>query len=358
MTSFRHILAYALGIAVLFGGACTARGAEPEPVTFQHQDWELVCDNTRTCRAVGYQDESNSPPVSVLFTRAAGPGTATTAQVTLGEDWEQSAFDGLPERFTLTLSIDGRALGGIAMRRDDAVADLTPAQTTALLRALLHLTRIEFSAGDVTWTLSDRGATAVLLKMDEAQGRIATPGALARRGARAESGVLPPLPAPTVNAAALAPAKPGDDKFLGRHETALRRALRETTSEDDCVDLHRDEDEPQPLEVVRLTKTKLLVSTRCWLAAYNAGSGYWIIEDRPPFRPVLVTTDATDFSAGTLDATHKARGLGDCWSSTTWTWNGTDFVRSGEMSTGQCKGFPGGAWSLLLRVSEVKKAAR
>jgi hypothetical protein len=326
-----------------------------EPVTFQHQDWELVCDNTRTCRAAGYQDESDSPPVSVLLTREAGPGTTTTAQVTLGDDWEGGVLGGLPERFTLALSIDGRAQGGIAMRRDNAVADLTPAQTTALLRALLHHTRIEFGTDDVTWTLSDRGATAVLLKMDEAQGRIATPGALARRGARKEAGVLPPLPAPTVRAAALHPAKPGDADFPARHEAALRRALRETTSEDDCGDLHRDEDTPQALEIVRLTETKLLVSTRCWLAAYNAGSGYWMIEDRPPFRPVLVTADANVFDAGTLAAEHKSRGLGDCWSTTTWTWDGSTFVRSGEMSTGQCKGFPGGAWTLPLRVSVIRK---
>jgi hypothetical protein len=355
MTPHRSARHFAAGLVLL--AALPAQTAEPEPVTFQHQDWELACDNTRTCRAAGYQEEGASPPVSVLLTRKAGPGTTTTAQVTLGDDWEESVLAGLPERFTLRLSIDGRAQGGIAMRRDDAVADLEPAQTTALLKALLHHTRIEFSAGDVTWTLSDRGATAVLLKMDEAQGRVTTPGALVRRGARAESGVLPPLPAPAVRAAALHPPLPADARFLDTHDEALRAALRKTTAEDECIDLH-DSDDPQPLEIVRLTKTKLLVSTRCWLAAYNAGSGYWVIEDRPPFRPVLVTTDANVFDAGTLAAEHKSRGLGDCWSSATWTWDGTSFVRSGEMSTGQCRGFPGGAWTLPLRVSEVKKPAK
>lgn len=350
MTPHRSARHFAASLVLL--AALPAQTAEPEPVTFQHQDWELACDNTRTCRAAGYQDEGESPPVSVLLTRKAGAGTTTTGQVTLGDDWEESVLSGLPERFTLHLSIDGRAQGGIPMRRDDAVADLKPAQTTALLKALLHHTRIEFSAGEVTWTLSDRGATAVLLKMDEAQGRIATPGALVRRGARAESGVLPPLPVPKISAAALHPPLPADERFLDRHGEALRKALEQSTGEEDCVDLHEGDD-PQPLEIVRLTKTKLLVSTRCWLAAYNAGGGYWIIEDRPPFRPVLVTADANVFDAGTLAAEHKSRGLGDCWSSTSWTWNGTSFVRSGEQSTGQCRGFPGGAWSLPTFVSEL-----
>jgi hypothetical protein len=347
-----HRSARLLAVGAMLLAALPTMAADIKPVSFEHQDWELACDNTRTCRAAGYQDESNSPPVSVLLTRKAGAGTTTTAQVTLGDDWEESVLSGLPENFTLRLSIDGRAQGGIPMRRDSAVADLKPAQTTALLKALLHHTRIEFSAGDVTWTLSDRGATAVLLKMDEAQGRIATPGALVRRGARAESGVLPPLPVPKMSAVALHPPLPADERFLDRHGEALRKALQQSTGEEDCMDLHEGDD-PQPLEIVRLTKTKLLVSTRCWLAAYNAGSGYWIIEDRPPFRPVLVTTDANAFDAGTLAAEHKARGLGDCWSSTSWIWDGRSFVRSGEHSTGQCKGFPGGAWSLPTFVSEL-----
>ena len=45
-------------------------------VQFEHKDWALQCDNTRTCRAVGYQAEAgDSEPVSVLLTREAGPDT-------------------------------------------------------------------------------------------------------------------------------------------------------------------------------------------------------------------------------------------------------------------------------------------
>ena len=35
---------------------------------FTSQDWQVVCDNTRTCRIAGYQAENNSEfPVSVLL---------------------------------------------------------------------------------------------------------------------------------------------------------------------------------------------------------------------------------------------------------------------------------------------------
>ncbi|RYD40495.1 MAG: DUF1176 domain-containing protein, partial [Verrucomicrobiaceae bacterium] len=46
------------------------------------------------------------------------------------------------------------------------------------------------------WTLSLSGLNAVLLKMDEAQDRIGTPGALVRRGNKPESSVLAPVPPP------------------------------------------------------------------------------------------------------------------------------------------------------------------
>lgn len=36
-----------------------------------YQDWDLICDNTGTCRMAGYQ-ENRDDPVSILFTREAG----------------------------------------------------------------------------------------------------------------------------------------------------------------------------------------------------------------------------------------------------------------------------------------------
>ena len=48
------------------------------------------------------------------------------------------------------------------------------------------------------WPISDSGAAAVLLKMDEAQGRLGTPGALVRRGDKAEASVPAALPVPVI----------------------------------------------------------------------------------------------------------------------------------------------------------------
>jgi hypothetical protein len=346
-----RILPAALLFAIAASAAFSAQAAD---AFFDHEDWQLVCDNTRTCRAAGYQRDDADMPVSVLFTRKAGAGTAVAGRVMLGDGWQDSMLVALPAQFRVALWIDGKAYGERMVNKDTLEAELTAAQVAALLKALARDTRIEFRAGKTAWALSDRGAAAVLLKMDEFQGRIGTVGAAFRKGKQPEAKVLPPLPAPVVKAAALAPAKPGDARFVAEHGDALRKALRSATDEDSCGDLHASGEEEQSLEAVRLTKTKLLVSTRCWLAAYNASSGYWIIDDTPPYRPRHVTSDATDFDSGTLMSAQKGRGIGDCWYSEQWTWDGVGFEQTAESSTGQCKGFAGGAWELPTLVTEIR----
>ena len=55
-------------------------------LSFQHHDWELVCDNTRTCRAAGYHaEDGRHPPLSVLLERRSGPGEAFVGRLRLGE---------------------------------------------------------------------------------------------------------------------------------------------------------------------------------------------------------------------------------------------------------------------------------
>ena len=62
------------------------------PVSFSNQDWEVACDNTRTCRLAGYQAENNSDlPVSLLLVRRAGANATVDGKVKLGGAKESSA---------------------------------------------------------------------------------------------------------------------------------------------------------------------------------------------------------------------------------------------------------------------------
>ena len=332
--------------------------AAPEPLVFAHYDWELACDNTGTCRAAGYHDEEaeTAAALSVLLTRAAGPQAPVTGQLMLGHYGEDPFAAG--EEQAVTLWIDGTPLGRVTLA--DFSGQLPRDYVDAMLPVLAGDGTIAFLADDGRrWALSTRGATAVLLKMDDAQGRVGTRGALVKPGTRDETAVPPPAPPPVVRIPPLT-VRDGEDLQYVDDSEKLRDALDAALGEDDeCFDL-LDPDAPYtPLEVVRLSETKLLVSHRCWLAAYNAGRGYWVIDDEPPWNPVVVTTLGTDYADGTITASHKSRGLGDCWSEDAWSWDGTRFVPTASSSTGMCRFVaPGGAWSLPTRVVEVERAGR
>ncbi|WP_284143736.1 DUF1176 domain-containing protein [Psychrobacter sp. WY6] len=64
--------------AALFSTATMASNG----VEFTNQDWQVVCDNTRTCRLAGYQAENNSEfPISVLLIRRAGANAGVDGKV-------------------------------------------------------------------------------------------------------------------------------------------------------------------------------------------------------------------------------------------------------------------------------------
>ena len=357
-------------------------GAQPaDGLHFTHHDWELACDNTRTCRAAGYQADDAALGVSLLLTRVAGPGAPVQARVALGEYDAQAeaAASRAQGPGRLVLWVDGRALGTLAwpvaqggppgqqgQAAQNAPAGtagpshfgLNAAQLQAVLAALLQpKARIEFRHGGQVWRLSHRGASAVLLKMDEAQGRIGTPGALARPGvgvgARSESQALPPLPVPVLRAVRV-PAQgttstppPG----LGRQAlTALRQALLQQVDHDAFPP---DSEEGQLL-FAPLSGGQWLVSTLCWRGAYNEGHCMWVVNARPPHQARLVTDQASSYEAGVITAFQKGRGLADCVSDEAWVWDGRAFARSGASGSGQCKLIsPGGPWALPTWVVKV-----
>lgn len=333
-----------------------AHSADLPGVSFLHHDWQVVCDNTRTCRAAGYQSDEGGPlPVSVLLTRKAGPRQPVTAQLQIGNYDNDELLKQLPATLKLTMKINGRSLGNVIVSQNDLIADLSPKQVDALVAALGKNSVIEWSTGDTVWTLSSKGATAALLKIDEFQGRIGTVGAMLRKGAKSEEAVLPALPVPVVNAAPIPKQTAGDEKFARTHQKALLAALRASIKDEGCDRLAEVGKEDNELSVTRLSATKLLASALCWRAAYNEGYGYWVINDTAPYAPMLVTTSGSEFGESSISSAQKGRGLGDCWSTEAWTWDGKQFVQTQSSSSGMCKLIaPGGAWTLPLIVTEVR----
>jgi hypothetical protein len=318
--------------------------------TFSHKDWQLACDNTRTCRAAGYNEEDDGPNATILLTRAAGPNQTIKVELQLADDELHPAPD------QLAMSIDGRALGIVRTDPKSSIITLTDAQARALLPALLKDGRIVWTGKGTTWTISTAGANAVLLKMDEFQGRLDTPGALVRKGSKPESNVLPPLPAPEVQAGPVSQDK-NPIKLTATQTRALKAALRKTVKEGDCELLDSTSETAGELEARRLTKDKLLVSHACWTAAYNTGDGYWVVDAKPPYSAVLITASANDYDDGVISSFQKGRGVADCVATAAWTWDGRAFAQTSDSTSGMCREItPGGAWDLPTLVTHVRKS--
>ena len=98
-----------------------------------YQDWDLVCDNTGTCRMAGYQ-EGGDDPVSILFTRAAGENAAVEGKFTILPFGEADRDVQVGQDIEIWLN--GKSLGTVKHISDENPDKLTEAQTKALLSGL------------------------------------------------------------------------------------------------------------------------------------------------------------------------------------------------------------------------------
>lgn len=348
--------------------AIAAYGTPFEGWGFVQDDWQVVCDNTLTCRAAGYAEESQlETPASILLTALPKVAVPKAQVQFLSETSEQ--------RFTdVELWLDGKNFGNLTSNDDGYTYDLTTQQTKYLINHARLNTKIEIKADGETWPISDKGMSAVLLKLDEVQGRVGTPIALVSKTSPNRQTFKSAKPVPGIKKAnSYAEA---DHKQLDPAKLTYFRKNIEKWVDIDAKQLIGSENDMGDCELVnpktdayqrmqeygadRLDWTftpvdakHTLASHVCWQGAYNEGSGYWLINHEKPSQPKLITTSGTEYSDGEIWAAHKGRGIGDCWNRSIWTWNGQTFAKSEEASTGLCRGFAGGAWELPTYVSEI-----
>ncbi len=325
--------------------------AENSGVSFVHKNWEVVCDNTLTCRAAGYSAEEGKGG-SVLLTRQAGVGTPVSGEVMLAE--VDAKNDAPAPR--LTLWINDQSVGEV---KSGKYGDwlLSNKQTRDIIAAVKGSGKVEFKGGPEPFVLSGEGAYAVLLKMDDVQGRIGTPGALTKKGDKPESSVTAAVPAPVIHRVK---SEKAQERPLTVPELAiLKPKLLATLSEDDWCDLIQpsDEQEAETISLTPLDNAHSLISALCWRAAYNTGNGYWVIDSKLAGKPELITISGSAYENGEIFLGQKGRGLGDCWGMANWVWDGETFRKSREATTGVCRYLRlGGTWDLPTWVADVKPA--
>ena len=315
-----------------------------------YQDWDLVCDNTGTCRMAGYRDES-SDPVSILFTRAAGENAAVEGKFTILPFGETDRDVQVGQDIEIWLN--STSLGKVKHISDDEPDKLTEEQTKALLSGLKKESEIRLTYGKTTLKVSDKGAAAAMLKMDEFQQRLNTPSALIRQGQEKHAvlapKVKPKIDAVSVNNRKTIELKHGEKQF--NHVLALLRKAH-----DGCVD---EDLESQDITLYPLTQNKVLAEALCARAAYQYTNYYAVLDDKlSKVEQVL----ADQYNEAGYDekqgyafvrGIYKGRVIGDCWNSEDAVWNGKIFIRTSEWTTGSCKGLPGGTWQLPIFVSNV-----
>lgn len=362
-----------------------ATNIHAESFDFYHKNWQLVCDNTRTCRAVGYHDTYSDDynPVALMLKRNAGANQRVRAYVMFGDNLYGDQVEGpvFDSASSIELFVNDTSYGKVLKRSEiDSMGagawELTTKQTHALINTLPTSSKIDFKQCIQgiceDYVVSDAGSTAVLLKMDEAQGRVGTKGAIVKRGNKSESSVLPALPIPVVHAVTIDDEKmqrDSDDALFAKLESKMDNlaiaTLRTTDNyetSDYCNLLTEEESDFnrdfKGWHFTRLDKNKLLASHDCWMGAYNFGTGYWVMNDKPPYQVKLVTDSGVSYSQGVISLSHKDRGIGDCWNGASWRWaktnRGMEFVKVEEFNTGMCKGIAaGGAFVLPTLVTEV-----
>ena len=315
-----------------------------------YQDWDLVCDNTGTCRMAGYQDES-SDPVSILFTRAAGENAAVEGKFTILPFGEADRDVQVGQDIEIWLN--GKSLGKVKHISDDAPDKLTEEQTKALLSGLKKESEIRLTYGKTTLKVSDKGAAAAMLKMDEFQQRLNTPSALIRQG-QEKHAVLAPKVEPKIDAVSVKNRKTIELKLGEKQYDNVLALLRK--AHDGCVD---EDLESQDITIYPLTHNKVLAEALCFKGAYQSTNYYAVLDDKlSKVEQVL----AEQYNEAGYDekqgyafvrGSYKGRALGDCWAGQDAVWNGKIFIRTSEWTTGSCKGFTGGAWQLPIFVSNV-----
>lgn len=332
---------------------CLSSLAHAQPlqgISFSHNDWEIVCSNTGTCRAAGYQERDGQEAVSLLLTRKAGAKQAVSGQVTIsdfGEEYQPSTLK------NIRLYIDGKDHG--LVKGDFAQQTtqyLNQTQVDSILKKSRENVQIIFKNQYHLWQVSSDGMTAVLLKMDDFQKRVGTVGALVKKGNHDEAKVLTAQPkivvkqvkTPSQPIAQLQSDQPEYAKMLARLMSAIS-----ADAGGDCSDDYW-KDDPRTIHLYRLNDQQQVATMLCWRGAYNQGEGVWLLDNRPGVKQTQFITDqATDFDAGEIFGTQKGRGPADCIATYQWIWDGQKFVQTLDRWSGKCRGIAiGGAWELDL----------
>ena len=326
-----------------------AAGSADAAGTKQVKDWLGVCDNTGACTAFGFASEADETGAYLILRREAGAAAQPSVAIVF------DAGDTRPSA-EWTLTLDGHPIAGVGPVHAEggdsgARATLSAGAAGALIAALRNGQSLAFSAGGKPVDeISLGGSAAVLLWLDDQQGRVGTVTALARRGAKPASAVPPPGPPPLIRAA------PAVDQ-----KGVPARAPKGMTK--DIADCDLDPTLTPDDIVARLSPGLMLWGPQCAMGAYNEVSVFFLGNEQarnlkrisfpePPGAgqasdDMLINANF-DPKSQTLAMFSKGRGIADCGEQADWVWDGKAFQVISDNIMPACRGVAPDDWPALF----------
>ncbi|WP_233630983.1 MULTISPECIES: DUF1176 domain-containing protein [unclassified Pseudomonas] len=323
------------------------------PLSRDIKDWNVTCDNVRTCTAVSTRPASAELgelyfPLRIV--RKAGPdGDLRISVFSYNDLHGDPLIDGNPLRMPLV----ERKRAEFDVSEVPELRSATNADALTFIRALRDANQLAFSTSDGPSSASLIGMAGALLLMDDVQGRVGTVTALARPANAPASDVPPAPPAPTLPAWRTPPP-------LGemQRQQVLDAAMAASRSDwqQDVI----EGDEPTG-EVHALTGEQALLIVRTGCSAYNCSYRLYLVPlahpERPhpaPFQTFTRLSDLTpdgsvefDATTGELKSLALANGMGGCGAAARWRYDGERFVLSHAAQMTACMGLSAADWPVL-----------
>ncbi len=350
---------------------------QAQSVPKDYRDWSVSCSNIKTCTAVSISG-LNEMGVSA---RPRG----VRAETEMGWLWLEleagpsakpkiiysamfTSAQPTPKDGSLRIvGRDGRPLanGNFTLTPDQSGASLLPSADVDRFIALAksgHAVVYSIGASRQAQSFASlSGFVAALRAIEMTQGRTGTAAAWIDKGKSARERVPPAPAAPRVNAVAFSK--------LSARTTVPKSVLERRKAE--CDDSERYDPGGQGIEGFNLGKGRILWSVPCGAGAYNAWSKFYLqqgntsVMPHPFLGPEHPASDEDAHSlvnvsiepeTGQISAFSKGRGIADCGTAETHTWDGTRFVVTTLIEMNACSGLMPDFWPQRIKTEVIPPA--
>lgn len=338
------------------------------PAAFQ--DWEIGCDNARSCRAIGVSADRKAAGGFAAIDRGGSPDSEANLWIRLPASWAGAE--------TLSVLVDDRPvsdrIGQVPPASRDPETDarsilFDQRQSRLLIEQMLNARQLSLRDDDghdaVRVSLDD--VREALRQMDATQGRTATVTALVEPGRKPASNMKSAPSIPTISLVRPPRDRHVDIELFPPIWAKVKHAV-------DLSCLNTEAREPAPTEIARkvavLDDSHELVQIDCVGGAYNTAAVYFIVPDGDVDRASQVEFELVNSNTGTLRATvenrvvngefnpqtgeitffAKARGSGDCGVYGAYGWTGSRFSLLSQQQMDLCDGVDSNAWPTYWRV--------